>query len=56
MVEKIEKENKPNKKKTKLINLSTEQEVKYVKIGTQLTTKEKERLIQLLRELVDVFV
>lgn len=50
-----EKLNPEKKKKPKLVNMENYDEVKKVKINVKLAYKEKERLVFLLREFMDVF-
>lgn len=55
MMETIDKEIRPNHEETKLINLRTKQKVKKVKIGAKLPIEENKKMIQLLKEVVDMF-
>lgn len=56
MVESDEREIKPSYETTKLINLRFDDELKEVKISAKLVRKERERLVALLKEFIDVFV
>ena len=55
LVENSEKSWEPASEKLEVINLGNEQEKKELKIGTLVTTKERNKLVSLLREYADVF-
>jgi len=55
LVENSEKAWEPASEKLEVINVGDEQEKKELKIGTLVTTKERNRLVSLLNEYVDVF-
>ena len=55
LVEHSEKYWKPASEKLEVINLGNEQEKNKLKIGTLITTEEKNRLVSLLHEYADVF-
>jgi len=55
LVENSEKSWEPASEKLEVINLENEQEKKELKIGTLVTTEERNKLVSLLREYADVF-
>jgi len=55
LVENSEKSWEPVSEKLEVINLGNEQEKKELKIGTLVTTKERNILVSLLHEYTDVF-
>jgi hypothetical protein len=55
MLEKESKEIQPNQEPVEIINLGTEHDRKEVKIGSSLKGKEREKLVELLKEYTDVF-
>ena len=55
LIEQEIKEIKPHEEATKVVNLGTENNRKEVKVGTALKEIDHEKLIDLLREYVDVF-
>ena len=55
LVEDSEKSWKPASEKLEVINLGNEQEKKELKIGTFVTTKERDKLVSLLHKYADVF-
>ncbi|WRX14220.1 Reverse transcriptase domain - like 10 [Theobroma cacao] len=55
MLEQEEKEILPHQELTEMINLENGEEKKEVKIGTSLSSDERQKLKELLREYVDVF-
>jgi len=55
LVENSEKSWEPASENLEVINLGNEQEKKELKIGTLVTTKERNKLVSLLCEYADVF-
>ena len=55
LVENSEKAWEPASEKLEVINLGNKQEKKELKIGTLVTTEERNRLVSLLHEYADVF-
>jgi len=55
LVENSEKSWEPASEKLEVINLENEQEKKELKIGTLVTTGERNRLVSLLHKYADVF-
>ncbi len=55
MIERDEKERATSQEPTEVFNLGDSQDVKEVKIGTLFPPEEKEELVHLLKEYVDVF-
>jgi len=55
LVENFEKAWEPASKKLEVINLGNKQETKELKIGTFVTTEERNRLVSLLHKYADVF-
>jgi hypothetical protein len=55
LVENSEKAWEPASEKLEVINVGDEQDNKELKIGTLVTTEERNRLVSLLHEYVDVF-
>jgi len=55
LVENSEKSWEPTSEKLEVMNLGNEQEKKELKIGTLVTTEERNRLVSLLHEYADVF-
>jgi hypothetical protein len=54
-MEKAEKIWEPTSEVLDVINLRTEQDKKELKIGTLITVEEREGLISLLQEYMDIF-
>jgi hypothetical protein len=55
LVENSEKAWEPASEKLEVINLGNKQEKKELKIGTLVTTEERNRLVSLLHEYANVF-
>jgi hypothetical protein len=55
LVEKSEKTWKPASEELEVINLGTEKDTKELKIGTLITSKEREGLILLFHEYINIF-
>ena len=55
LVENFKKAWEPANEKLEVINLGNKQEKKELKIGTLVTTEERNRLVSLLHEYADVF-
>ena len=55
IVEREEKEIKPHKEETEVINLGTSEEKKEVKVGTCVSANVREELVALLRGYQDIF-
>ena len=55
MIEQEEKAIEPHGETTELVNLGTEENRREVKVGTAMGDSVRAKLVQLLREYVDVF-
>ncbi|XP_033513365.1 uncharacterized protein [Nicotiana tomentosiformis] len=54
-IEKLESQKVPNLEETEVVNVGSKEDVKETKINTHLEAKQKETMIELLRQYVDVF-
>ena len=55
LIEREEKFILPHKEPTEMVNLGSEEDPKEVRVGTSLSAEQKDALLELLKEFVDVF-
>ncbi|XP_075077131.1 uncharacterized protein LOC107803507 [Nicotiana tabacum] len=54
-IEQLESQKKPNLEETKVVNLRNKEDVKETRISIHLEANQKEKMIELLRQYVDMF-
>lgn len=54
-IEQLESQKKPNLEETELINLGDEETVEETRISIHLEDKEKQKLIELLKQYINIF-
>ncbi|XP_070054104.1 uncharacterized protein [Nicotiana tomentosiformis] len=54
-IEQLESQKKPNLEETEVVNLGSEKDVKETRINIHLEAEQKKKMIDLLRQYVDVF-